>query len=117
DVGKTLNSTGRVMYMETSSTITEIVMLVLISMSSRKAGSGMIIASTIPKTASGTATSERAGRRDAVEPETAGWFLLTGPRAAGGGVGLPRGFPETGAICDVAAIRSPTAHVPGQISC
>src|SRR5579862_1133535 len=65
EVGKTLNSTGLVMYIETSSTITEIVMLALISKSSRKGGSGMIIARTMPKTASGMLNSERFPNRDA----------------------------------------------------
>src|SRR6266851_5132257 len=63
-VGKTLNSTGLVIYIETSSTITEMVMLALISTSSKKAGMGAIIAKTIPKTASGTVRSAIFPNRD-----------------------------------------------------
>ena len=43
-LGKTLNSTGRVMYIETSRITVEIVMLALMSRSIRNAGSGAIIA-------------------------------------------------------------------------
>ncbi len=57
DVGKTLNSTGFVMYMDTISTITEIVIFELIRMSSRNDGIGAIIAITMPNTPSGTLIS------------------------------------------------------------
>jgi hypothetical protein len=53
------------MYMETSRTITETVMLALIRTSSKKAGIGAIIANTIPNTANGTASSDRFPIRDA----------------------------------------------------
>src|SRR5579884_3339677 len=45
------------MYIDTSSTTTDMVMLALIRMSSMKDGSGVIIARTIPRTAIGMATS------------------------------------------------------------
>src|SRR5438552_19088358 len=64
-VGNTLQSTGLTMYKPTSSTITESVMLVLINISSRNGGNGMIIASTIPSTASGTEISDRFRDRSA----------------------------------------------------
>jgi hypothetical protein len=57
DVGNTLNSTGRVMYIETRRTITEMVMFALMRKSSRNDGSGAIIAMTIPSTAMGTLSS------------------------------------------------------------
>ena len=65
-VGKTLNSTGLRMYIATIITITEVMMSVTIRTSSRKPGSGVIRAITIPSTASGTPSSfqlARSGRR------------------------------------------------------
>src|SRR5208283_3407968 len=56
-VGKTLKSAAFVMYIDDSSTMTEKVMLAEISMSRRIDGRGMIIASTMPSTASGMASS------------------------------------------------------------
>src|SRR5271165_7530402 len=56
-VGKTLKSAAFVMYIEDSSTMTENVMLAEISTSRRIDGSGMIMASTMPSTASGMASS------------------------------------------------------------
>lgn len=56
-VGYTLNSTGRVIYMPMTSTITDNVMFMAISASSTIAGSGMIIVRTIDSTAMGTARS------------------------------------------------------------
>jgi hypothetical protein len=47
------------MYSATNKTITDIVMFVLISRSSKNGGSGMIIAKMIPSTATGTEMSER----------------------------------------------------------
>jgi len=49
EVGKTLNSTGRVIYIDTRSTITDRVILALIRMSRRKLGMGMIIPERFPK--------------------------------------------------------------------
>jgi hypothetical protein len=57
-VGNMLNSTGREIYIETIRTTTPRVMFALIRRSSRNAGSGVIIAMTIARTTSGTATSE-----------------------------------------------------------
>src|SRR5689334_15033869 len=56
-VGNTLNSTGRVMYIETIITITDIIRSVTIRKSSRKLGKGVISAITIASTANGTANS------------------------------------------------------------
>ena len=56
-VGNTLNSTGRVMYMAPIKTITDIEKLALINRSSTIVGIGAIIASTMPRTASGTEIS------------------------------------------------------------
>ena len=56
-VGNTLNSTGRVMYIATSSTMTDNMMFGAISTSRSNAGSGAIIASTMPSTPIGTAMS------------------------------------------------------------
>src|SRR5258706_12612186 len=102
-VGNTLNSTGRVMYIETSRTITETVMFALISTSSRKEGIGAIIARTIPKTASGTLKSARFPNRDArVGAPTEAFFsrCLAGPPARWSGIEDD----GTGAIWDVAAM-------------
>src|SRR5579871_4563061 len=73
-VGKMLNSTGLVMYIETSSTITETVMLALISRSNKNDGIGMIIASTMPRTAKGTAISPRFPNRDFSEGDAPAAF-------------------------------------------
>ena len=59
-VGNELNSTGFTKYSETIRTITDIMMSAAISRSSRNAGSGVISATTIASTASGTAISLRA---------------------------------------------------------
>ena len=56
-VGKTLNSTGRTIYMETSSTRTDSVILALISRSSKMAGNGRIMAITMASTIIGTPIS------------------------------------------------------------
>ena len=56
-VGKTLNSAGFVMYIATSRTITDMVMLTLIRMSRKNVGSGVIIANTMPKTEMGITSS------------------------------------------------------------
>ncbi len=56
-VGKTLNSTGFVMYIATISTMTDIMMSQTINKSSRMLGIGAINAITIPSTAAGTANS------------------------------------------------------------
>src|SRR5579872_1769421 len=56
-VGKTLNSTGRVMYIDTIITITDIMMSVTIRTSSMMLGMGVIRATTMASTASGTASS------------------------------------------------------------
>ena len=56
-VGKTLNSTGFRMYMETIITTTDIMMSVTIRMSSMKPGTGVISAITMPSTAIGTPNS------------------------------------------------------------
>ena len=56
-VGKTLNSTGRRIYIETSSTTTEMVMFAEIRTSRMKDGSGMIIVMMMPSTAIGTPKS------------------------------------------------------------
>ena len=62
-VGKTLNSTGLRMYIATIITITDIMMSVTIRTSSRKPGSGVISAITIPSTASGTPSSRQLRER------------------------------------------------------
>src|SRR5258706_4963382 len=104
-VGKTLNSTGRVICIETSITITERVMFALIRRSRTKDGSGVIIARTIPKTASGTPNSASVPRRDASPDFVAGGevpcFLLT---ARGGSSPHPGRGVEKGPIWGVAAI-------------
>ena len=56
-VGNTLNSTGRVIYIATIITITDIMMSVTIKMSSMKPGRGVIRAMTIASTAIGTPRS------------------------------------------------------------
>ena len=56
-VGNTLKSAGLVMYIATSSTITDIVILPLISRSRKNDGSGVIIAITMPSTTTGMAIS------------------------------------------------------------
>src|SRR5271168_2848865 len=58
-VGKTLNSTGLVMCRDTRSTIRDIVILAEMRRSRRNGGSGVIIASTMPSTAIGTANSRQ----------------------------------------------------------
>ncbi len=59
-VGNTLNSTGLRMFIATSSTTTDSVMLTTISRSIRNAGSGVTMASTIASTPRGTASSAAA---------------------------------------------------------
>ena len=102
-----LNSTGRVMYIETSNTITETVMLALINTSSRKLGIGMIIASTMPKTVSGTASSERFPKAE-TRLELFADCGAAGFPAARGGVGtsgpVPMPAALIGPIWDGAAI-------------
>ena len=56
-VGNDVNSTGRTRYSDTISTVTDIMMSVTISRSSRKPGSGVISAITMASTAIGTAIS------------------------------------------------------------
>ena len=56
-VGKTLNSTGRVIYIATIITITDIMMSATIRMSSTNPGNGVISAMTIARTAMGTVSS------------------------------------------------------------
>jgi hypothetical protein len=56
-VGNTLNSTGLRIYIETSRTMTETVIVALIRMSSRNGGMGMTIARTMPRTARGMLNS------------------------------------------------------------
>jgi len=56
-VGKTLNSTGRPMYIATIITITDMVRSMTIRKSRTKLGSGVISATTIINTATGTASS------------------------------------------------------------
>ena len=105
-VGKTLNSTGLVIYIETSSTTTEIVMLELISMSSRNAGSGMIMASTTPRTAKGTLSSAKVPMPPAKRLGEAATGLRFGPFERGGValLGPPAVGAEMGPICAGAAI-------------
>ena len=68
-VGNEVNSTGRTRYSETISTVTDIRMSVTISRSSTKPGSGVIRATTMPSTASGTAISaERRSSGSACHP-------------------------------------------------
>ena len=61
-VGKTLNSTGRRMYIATIITTTDIMMSVTMRRSRAKGGSGVMRAMTIPSTASGTPTSRQVAR-------------------------------------------------------
>src|ERR1043166_1668836 len=56
-VGNEVNSTGRTRYSETMSTVTDTRRSITISRSSTKPGSGVISATTMPSTASGTAIS------------------------------------------------------------
>ena len=70
-VGNDVNSTGRIRYSETISTITDIRMSVTISRSSTKPGSGVISATTMPSTASGTAICAEL-RRGSSCPATRG---------------------------------------------
>ena len=105
-VGKTLNSTGRVMYIETSSTITEMVILALIRKSSRNDGSGAIIAMTMPSTASGTLISARFPNRDSILALAGTVFPCVfgaRPRALGE-LGVETAGAETGVIWGVAAM-------------
>ena len=115
-VGKTLNSTGLVMCMETNNTITETVMLALINTSRRKAGMGMIIAMTIPKTARGTPNSERfPNRTDEVGLSAGGecGLAATFARPPLGLLAVPAGFPAMGAISEVAAIAGCNSALSG----
>src|SRR5580704_13626590 len=56
-VGNDVNSTGRTRYSDTISTVTEAMISVTISRSRTKPGSGVISATTMANTASGTASS------------------------------------------------------------
>jgi len=103
EVGKTLNSTGRVMYIDTRSTITDRVMLALIRMSSRKLGMGMIIARTIPKTARGTAKSEMPLKRDTGP----GGFVKAEERREA----VPRAFVSAELAMEAAAVDAPPTRV------
>src|SRR6266849_1588698 len=67
-VGNTLNSTGRMMYMETISTITDIMMSVTKKKSSRKLGMGAMSARMMASTAMGTAISLHEKRGMTAEP-------------------------------------------------
>src|SRR5579862_8495471 len=120
DVGKTLNSTGRVMYIETSSRITEIVMFALMRISSRNEGIGAIIAKTMPKTAKGTLKSAIFPNRDADLDGFAVFALTAGlevpPRECGAGPGRAGGCAETGAICGVAAMLLDALQVRGHLT-
>ena len=62
-VGKVLNSTGFVMYIETIRTTTDSMMSAAISRSRRNAGNGVIIAITIASTPTGTAISPECLQR------------------------------------------------------
>ncbi|HYK58586.1 MAG TPA: hypothetical protein VEV85_04080 [Bryobacteraceae bacterium] len=64
EVGKTLNSTGRVIYIDTRSTITDRVILALYQDVEEEARHGHDHPRTIPKTARGTAKSEMPLKRD-----------------------------------------------------
>src|SRR5439155_4630805 len=106
-VGKTLNSTGLVIYIETNRTMTDTVMFALIRMSSRNDGSGRIMERTMASTASGTPNSAEVPKRDREAVRGAG----TLPRALAGPPCEVRAPPDaviadagTGAICDVASM-------------
>ena len=90
EVGNTLNSTGREMYIETISTITDSVMLALISTSSRNDGMGAIIAITMPSTASGTLSSLQFPNRDGAL--VCGWTIFACAFGA-----IPRALADPGA--------------------
>src|SRR5579883_297604 len=105
EVGKTLNSTGRAMCIDTRSTITETVMFALIRMSSRKLGIGMIIAKTIPKTARGTPKSERPAKRE----ERAGGRSKAGGRRKA----PPRAFVCAELELEPRGVADPPAERPG----
>src|SRR5262249_22640961 len=81
EVGKTLNSTGLTIYIETSSTITEMVIFALMRMSRRNDGMGAIMASTMPSTERGTLSSEGFPIRDT--PVLAAGLGVCGLEAAG----------------------------------
>src|ERR1700677_4246105 len=70
-VGKTLNSTGFRMYIETIMTTTDIMMSVTIRPSSTTPGSGVIKAITMPRTAIGAASSFQF-ERNAVDSDVHG---------------------------------------------
>ena len=109
EVGNTLNSTGRVMYIETSSKITEMVLFALISTSRRNDGIGEIIAITIPSTAKGMVISAIFPNRDAFLTAftDAGELCFAAfPRWDGGLAGRPTVGAETGPICGVEAISA-----------
>src|ERR1041384_1738609 len=65
-VGKTLNSTGRVIYIETIITMTDIMISITIRMSRRKPGRGVMSAITIARTAIGMVRSPSAVRENAI---------------------------------------------------
>jgi hypothetical protein len=83
-VGKTLNSTGRPMYMATIITITDIMRSSTMRMSSMKLGSGVMSAMTISNTAMGTASSP------ALERPTEGILIAPGGLGAGAGLLMAR---------------------------
>ncbi len=64
-VGKTLNSTGRPMYMATIITMTDIMRSSTMRMSSMKLGSGVMSAMTISSTAMGTREFAGVGKANA----------------------------------------------------
>src|SRR5271170_3124001 len=100
EVGKTLNSTGLVMYSETIRTITETVIFALIRISKRNDGNGAIITITMPSTARGTLRSLRFPNRSldlAVVPAAPGWDLRGAWRSACAAP-APTAGAETGTI-------------------
>src|SRR5271154_1126574 len=93
EVGKTLNSTGLVMYSET-------VIFALIRISKRNDGNGAIITITMPSTARGTLRSLRFPNRSldlAVVPAAPGWDLRGAWRSACAAP-APTAGAETGTI-------------------
>ena len=84
-MGKTLKSTGFVMYIATISTMTDIMMSATISKSSRKLGMGAISATTIARTAAGTANSLSVSSETFGPFNGAGGFTRNTCLRAGGG--------------------------------
>src|SRR5580692_4548336 len=96
-VGKTLNSTGRPMYMATIITMTDIIRSNTIRMSSRKLGSGVMRAITMRRTAMGTPSSPTLERPTAA--------ILAAPTGLAAGAGLRVAF-----ACAMGLLR---AHFQG----